>query len=149
MTLAGVAVGLAVLAAAGATPVATRTVAATVAPTSTTLTTTTTTAPDPAEAMVQVVNAGTGVAGAAAALGERLTGLGYRTVDPTNTVDEALVESVVLHRPGFEDHARALAAELGLTGPTAVTSMPSDLSSRVKEPAAADVVVLLGSAQAG
>lgn len=100
--------------------------------------TTPTTAPPaatrpPAEIKALTINA-SGVAGAAARLAERLGADGYVVDAP---VSRAVQEtSSLLHRPGFDAEARALASSLGLD--------QSVLEPTESPPAEADLVVVIG-----
>jgi len=100
--------------------------------------TTSTTAPPPptrgpGEISVLTVNA-SGAVGAGARLAERLAAEGY---DVGRPVSRAVQDtSTVLHRPGFDAEARALATGLGLD--------PSVLEPTESPPGEADVVVVIG-----
>jgi LytR cell envelope-related transcriptional attenuator len=104
----------------------------------TVLVTTSTTPPPPrtrapGEIKVAAIN-GSGVTGAAARLSARLESDGYVVGEPTSRrVQET---SSVLHRPGFDAEALALASSLGLD--------PSVLEPTEAPPAGADLVVVVG-----
>ena len=87
----------------------------------------------PGEISVLTVNA-SGAAGAAARLAERLGSEGYDVGQPVSrAVQDA---STLLHRPGFDTEARALASSLGLD--------PSLLEPTESPPGEADLVVVIG-----
>ena len=100
--------------------------------------TTTTTSPPPAtrapaEVKVLTLNA-SGVSGAAARLTERLRSDGYDVGAPASRpVQET---SALLHRPGFDAEARAVATSLGLE--------PSLLEPTESPPGEVDLVVIIG-----
>lgn len=111
----------------------------TTVPDTTVLVTTSTTSPSPpstrapAEVSVATINA-SGVSGAAARLAARLRSDGYEVGEPTSRrVQET---SALLHRPGFDAEALALASSLGLD--------PSVLEPTEAPPAGADLVVVVG-----
>ena len=113
--------------------------ATTVAPTAPTvpLTNATTSAPNPSRApgglKVVAINA-SGVAGAGARLTERLEAEGYDAGEPTSRrVQEG---SALLHRPGLDAEARALATSLGLDA--------SVLEATEAPPAESDLAVIIG-----
>jgi LytR cell envelope-related transcriptional attenuator len=103
--------------------------------------------PLPPDITVQVANAGTGISGAAGRVTDQLETLGYNTVEPTNTIDETLEDSLLLYGPGFFANAKALAADLGL-GDDAVQPMPTDPASLVQDYLDPDVMMLLGLTEA-
>lgn len=111
----------------------------TVAPTAPTVPlTTTTTSPPPAtrapsELKAVAINA-SGVAGAGARLTERLESEGYDAGQPTSRRVQAA--SAVLHRPGLDSEARALAASLGIGA--------SALEPTEAPPDDADLAVIIG-----
>jgi hypothetical protein len=87
----------------------------------------------PAEVSVLTVNA-SGAAGAAARLAERLGSEGYDVGEPVSRAVQDT--STLLHRPGLDGEARALAASLGLD--------PSVLEPTESPPGEADLVVVIG-----
>ena len=116
---------------------ATSTTGAATAPLTTPVTTPTAPAPPstraPGELRVATINA-SGVAGAAARLATRLESEGYDVGEPTSRrVQDA---SALLHRPGLDAEARALASGLGLD--------PSVAEPTESPPAEADLVVIIG-----
>lgn len=119
-------------------PLALRTtVPSTTATTTAPVTTPSTSAPPstraPSEIKVLAVNA-SGAAGAAARLVTRLGADGYEVGEPmSRAVQET---STLLHRPGFDAEARALATSLGLD--------PSVLEPTESPPGEADLVVFIG-----
>jgi LytR cell envelope-related transcriptional attenuator len=87
----------------------------------------------PGEVQVATINA-SGMAGAATRLAARLRSDGYEVGEPTSRrVQET---SALLHRPGFDAEALALASSLGLD--------PSVLEPTEAPPAGADLVVVVG-----
>ena len=116
-------------------PVRTATPSTTVA---TTLPVTTSTTPPPStraprELTVATINA-SGVAGAAARLAARLTEQGYDVGTPTSRRVQST--SALVHRPGFDAEARAIASLVGLD--------PSTIEASEAPPAEADVAVIIG-----
>src|SRR5262245_801218 len=76
-------------------------------------TTTTSVAARPPDEVTVLVANGSGIPGAAAAVGTQLQGLGYLTAEPDNT-PAPVTTSNVYYIPGFEAEARAVATSLGL-----------------------------------
>ncbi len=120
-------------------PLAVQTTApATTAAVATVPVTTSSTSPPPAtrgrgELKVVAINA-SGVAGAGARLTARLESEGYGVGEPASRrVQQA---SAVLHRPGLDAEARALATSLGLD--------PSVLEATAAPPGEADLAVIIG-----
>jgi LytR cell envelope-related transcriptional attenuator len=122
-------------------PLVVRTTAPSTTPTTilfTTSSSTATTSPPPStrppgQIKALTVNA-SGVTGAAARLAERLGADGYDVGEPVSRPVQDT--SALLHRPGFDAEARALAASLGLD--------QSVLEPTDAPPGEADLVVVIG-----
>ena len=100
----------------------------------------TTPAPAPADILVLVAN-GSGVAGLAGQTSEALTGLGFRTLEPTN-VDQGAINSNVYYVEGSEPAAVEVAAALGLPA-SSVAPLPTP--PPVASVGEAVVLVVLGA----
>ena len=107
-------------------------------------TTTTTAAPAgpraTSDVAVLVLNA-SGRGGQAAAMSERLSVVGYRTLTPGNASQRA--ESVALCRPGLEQEGTALVAATGL--PATIGILDDAAAAGMEGAAEADCVVIIGS----
>jgi len=103
---------------------------------------------DPAEVLVQVVNAKTGVNGAAGRLTDQLEALGYVAAEPTNTIEEVLQDSLIYYEPGYLAEANKLATELNFAIQDVVQPLPSDPASIVDSFESPNVLVMLGVNQA-
>lgn len=107
-------------------------------------TTTVTTAPPgpeaPSEVTVLVLNA-SGKSGQAAAMSERLSVVGYRTLTPGNATQRP--ESTALCRPGHDEEGAALVAATGL--PATLGILDEAAAAGMEGAAEADCVVIIGS----
>jgi hypothetical protein len=108
-----------------------------------TTTTVTTAPPGPkaaTEMTVLVLNA-SGKSGQAAAMSERLSVVGYRTLTPGNATPRP--ESLALCRPGLDDEGTALVAATGL--PATIGVLDDAAAAGMEGAAEADCVVVIGS----
>lgn len=103
----------------------------------------TTTLRPPSQVRVITLNA-SGVAGVARRVTGRLQAAGYAVAAPADS-PRRYQRTEVLHRPGVDGEAAAVAALLGLS-PKAVVPMPDPRPVRVPE--AADVAVMVGADRA-
>jgi LytR cell envelope-related transcriptional attenuator len=103
---------------------------------------------DPSAVLVQVVNAKTGVNGAAGRITDSLDALGYLTAEPTNTIDAELADSIIHYEPGYLAEANKLAGELNFAIENVVQPMPPDPASVVQTFENPNILILLGVNQA-
>jgi len=102
----------------------------------TTTTTTTTTAPPvvthpPGEVKVAVMN-GTGVRGRAGRTADTLNATGFVTA-AKNTQQDRVEASVIYYRPGYGDHAKAVASVLRAP-PDIITPAPGTIMTLIRNP---------------
>ncbi|MEQ8719484.1 MAG: LytR C-terminal domain-containing protein [Acidimicrobiales bacterium] len=92
----------------------------------------------PNEVAVLVLNAGSGVNGAAGTLTTNLAALGYATLPAANGPEQT--RSFVYYEPGFQADAEAIAAALGAPEGS-VAPMPSPAPAELQ---GADILILIG-----
>ena len=102
----------------------------------TTTTTTTTTAPPvvtrpPGQVKVAVMN-GTGVRGRAGRTADTLNATGFVTA-AKNTQQDRVEDSVIYHRPGYGDDAKAVASVLGAP-PDIIMPAPATIMTLIRSP---------------
>jgi hypothetical protein len=101
---------------------------------------------DPSAIPVIVAN-GSGVSGAAGAVTEQLTALGYNPGAPTDATSETAFDTVYF-LPNAQDQAEQVATDLGL-GPEAVQPMPTPPPADQAAIGLAQVLVVLGTTPGG
>jgi hypothetical protein len=144
--LAVVLLGLALLAhGKNGTATAVKAAAATTTTTTTTVarsTTTTTTVP-PASIKVSVLN-GTNVSGLAGSWSTTLKAKGYNTLAPNNATSAVSASTIYVITPSDAGSADALAAAVGLTPASVVTTVPPNAPIPTVDLTAANLVLVVG-----
>jgi hypothetical protein len=115
----------------------------TVAPTTPTTPPPPSTSVQPAQLTITVAN-GSGKAGVAGDLSDKLKNGGYPMVSPTNTTGGQVPSTTIYFDAGYEADARAVAAVAGLS-PAAVTARPNTALPLDATAQAARVLIILGT----